>query len=153
MNNVRVLDMVGAGSADPSLALTGENFSTIDDVTDLPATFTNVFGSITPAAGGSANGVSKDVGYVLRMSAQVVCPAVGAGFSSGVVKLQRSNIGGTDEDSWKDITNATVNVTGTGTYFIDLPEGGIRTGKFLRAVASAVGGTMTVHVVGFGHTK
>ena len=63
--------------------------------------------------------------------------------ASGVVKVQASN----DGTSWADVTGATLNVTATGPYIINVTDAGY---KWARVAFTLASGALTASVVAVG---
>jgi hypothetical protein len=76
----------------------------VSNIASLPTVFTDAFTKITLPIG--ATRIYWPMHQMVTVSAQVLKTANGAGFTSVSCQMQASNIGGTSNDVWSNITSA-----------------------------------------------
>lgn len=151
MTTAHVYDMAGVRNAN---LYSGKDWG-ITDLSALPDAFKNDFASLAIPQTTETFTPQKELPHVVKFSVQVIVESAGAGFSALAVKMQESNVGGTDADAWTDVGN-TLNLTAAGKAGqIKLPTAdyGVRHSKYYRLSFTATGGTAVAYAVAYGYNE
>jgi hypothetical protein len=160
MSKIRIFDMNCSQTTTPIEGArplrSGKSYS-ISDISSLPAEFTQDFAALTVGTGADVIALQKELQDCHHVGIQILLAAKGSGFSSLPIKIQQSNLGGTDAKVWVDVPNASATLTDTGSAFITLAAAGysnqgIKLAKFYRVFYGATsGGTATsVYAIAYG---
>ena len=134
--------------------LSGTNYA-ITDLSALPDTFTADFTAASLLAATPQTFDAKELPNASKFSIQVLITAVGIGLTKVAAKLQCSNVGGTIDACWSDVTTETDCGALVGTKYVTLPAplAAARHAKFYRLVLTATGGTATAYAVAYGYNE